>query len=64
MAEKRVELPRGSTKRSKQPVQLMASGFFALLARLGLREKLAVAFAGWLGPRISEAFGLQWWDFT
>jgi integrase len=62
MAEKRVELPRGSTKRSKQPVQLTASGFFALLARLGLREKLAVAFAGWLGPRISEAFGLQWWD--
>jgi integrase len=23
---------------------------------------LAVAFAGWLGPRISEAFGLQWHD--
>lgn len=63
MAEKRVELPRGSTKRSKQPVQLTASGFFSLLARLGLREKLAVAFAGWLGPRISEAFGLQWQDF-
>ena len=63
MAEQRVELPRGSTKRSKQPVQLTASGFFALLARLGLREKLAVAFAGWLGPRISEAFGLQWQDF-
>jgi integrase len=62
MAEKRVELPRGSTKRSKQPVQLTAAGFFALLARLGLREKLAVAFAGWLGPRISEAFGLQWQD--
>ena len=26
MAEQRVELPRGSTKRSKQPVQLTASG--------------------------------------
>ena len=63
MAEKRVELPRGSTKRAKQPLQLTASGFFALLARLGLREKLAVSLAGWLGPRISEAFGLQWQDF-
>jgi integrase len=62
MGEKRVELPRGSTKREKQPVQLTAAGFFALLARLDLREKLAVAFAGWLGPRISEAFGLKWLD--
>lgn len=42
------------TKRARQPVQLTVAGFFALLARLGLREKLAVAFAGWLGPRISD----------
>ncbi len=62
MAEKRVELPRGSAKRSKHPVQLTATEFFCLLSRLDLREKLAVAFAGWLGPRISEAFGLQWQD--
>jgi len=62
MSEKRVELPRGSTKRSKQPIQLTAYGFFVLLSKLGLREKLAVAFAGWLGPRISEAFGVQWRD--
>ncbi len=62
MAEKRVELPRGSTKRMKEPVQLTPIQFFALLARLGLREKLAVAFAGWLGPRVSEAFGLKWLD--
>lgn len=62
MAEKRVELPRGSTKRSKQPVQVTAAEFFRLMSRLGLREKLAVGFAGWLGPRISEAFGLQWQD--
>jgi len=62
MAEKRVELPRGSTKRSKQPVQVTAAEFFRLLSRLGLRERLAVGFAGWLGPRISEAFGLQWQD--
>jgi integrase len=64
MAEKRAELPRGSTKRAKQPIQLTVTGFFSLLARLGLREKLAVAFAGWLGPRISEAFGLQWHDMN
>jgi integrase len=64
MAEKRAELPRGSTKRAKQPIQLTVNGFFSLLARLGLREKLAVAFAGWLGPRISEAFGLQWHDMN
>lgn len=60
MAEKRVELPRGSTKRIKEPVQLTPAQFFLLLARLGLREKLTVAFAGWLGPRVSEAFGLKW----
>jgi integrase len=62
MGEKRVELPRGSTKRQKQPVQLTAAQFFLLLGRLGPCEKVAVAFAGWLGPRISEAFGLRWQD--
>lgn len=62
MAEKRVELPRGSTKRVKQPVQLTPAAFFLLLARLALREQVAVAFAGWLGPRVSEAFGLEWRD--
>jgi integrase len=62
MGEKRVELPRGSTKRQKQPVQLTAAEFFLLLTRLGACEKVAVAFAGWLGPRISEAFGLKWQD--
>src|SRR5437773_1158778 len=62
MGEKRVELPRGSTKRIKHSVQLTAAGFFSLLGRLASREMLAVAFAGWLGPRISEAFGLKWCD--
>jgi integrase len=64
MAEKRVELPRGSTKRIKEPVQLTPAQFFLLLARLGLREKLAVAFSGWLGPRVSEAFGMRWEDLN
>jgi integrase len=62
MGEKRVELPRGSTKRTTHSVQLTAAEFFRLLGLLESREKLAVAFAGWLGPRVSEIFGLQWQD--
>ena len=62
MAEKRVELPRGSTKRRKRPVQLTAAQFLCLLPRFHTRERVAVALAGWLGPRVSEAFGLQWQD--
>jgi integrase len=62
MGEKRVELPRGSTKRLKKPVQLTAAQFLYLLPLFGLREKLAIAFAGWLGPRISEGIGLKWGD--
>ena len=62
MGEKRVELPRGSTKRTTHSVQLTAAQFFRLLGLLESREKLAVAFAGWLGPRVSEIFGLQWQD--
>jgi len=62
LGEKRVELPRGSTKRTTHSVQLTAGEFFRLLGRLESREKLAVAFAGWLGPRVSEIFGLQWQD--
>ena len=62
MAEKRVELPRGSTKRRKRPVQLTAAQFLYLLPRFQTRERVAVALAGWLGPRVSEAFGLQWQD--
>ena len=41
---------------------MTAAGFFLLLSHLGPCEKVAVAFAGWLGPRISEAFGLKWQD--
>jgi integrase len=62
LGEKRVELPRGSTKRTTHSVQLTAAEFFRLLDLLDSREKLAVAFAGWLGPRVSEIFGLQWHD--
>jgi integrase len=62
MAEKRVEMPRGSSKRSKRPVLLTAAQFLYLLPLFSTRERLAVCFAGWLGPRVSEAFGLQWRD--
>ena len=62
MGEKRVELPRGSTKRIKHSVQLTAAEFFRILGLLERREQLAVAFAGWLGPRVSEIFGLKWQD--
>lgn len=62
LSDKRVELPRGSTKRLKKAPQLTPAQFFDLLTLFTSREKLAVAFAGWLGPRISEAFGLQWSD--
>ena len=62
MAEKRVELPRGSTKRLGRAVQLTAAQFLYLLPLYGLRERLAVAFAGWMGTRISEALGLKWGD--
>src|SRR5258707_11369082 len=64
MAEKRVELPRGSTKRSKRPVQLTAAQFLYLLPQYEIREQVAVALVGWLGPRRSEAFGLQWQDLN
>jgi integrase len=64
MAEKRVELPRRWTKRLKKPLQLTAAQFLDLLPLFGLRERLAMAFAGWLGPRISEALGLRWEDLN
>jgi len=62
MAEKRVELPRGSTKRCKGPVQLTAARFLYLLPRFQTRERVAVALAGWLGPTSERNLGLQWQD--
>ena len=44
------------SKRVKAPAQLAPEEFFLMLVRLSLREQVAVAFAVWLGPRISEAF--------
>lgn len=57
-----VELPRGATKRQKPPLLLTVPQFFRLMELLPLRERTAVALAGWLGPRVSEAFGLRWED--
>lgn len=61
-SDKRIELPRGSTKRLKPPMQIDPSQFYLLVSNLDFSEKLAVSLAGWLGLRISEAFGLQWQD--
>jgi integrase len=58
--EKLVELPRGSTRRMRPPVQLTPAGYLILLEALDLLGLLAVAVAGWLGPRRSEGFGLKW----
>ena len=60
MADKRVELPRGSTRRMRPLAQLTPAQYLTLLEKLDLRERLAVAVAGWLGPRRSEGFGLKW----
>ena len=62
LADKKVELPRGSAKRRRRPSQLTPAMFFYLLLRLGPVAKLAVSCVGWLGPRRSEPFGLRWAD--
>jgi integrase len=62
LADKKVELPRGSAKRRRRPTQLTPAMFFYLLLRLGPLAKLAVSCVGWLGPRRSEPFGLKWAD--
>jgi len=57
-----VELPRGSTKRAKAPVQLSPAQYVDFLPMLDLLPRLAVATAGWLESRRSEGFGLKWQD--
>jgi integrase len=52
-----VELPKEDAR-----VRLTAQQFRYRLPLYGLREKFAVAYAGWLGPRTSEAFDLKWGD--
>jgi integrase len=61
-ADNRIELPRGCTKRVKPPTQISPAQFLWLESELQIREKVAVSFAGSLGPRVSETFGLQWQD--
>jgi integrase len=64
MTEGRIELPRGYSKRLSTAPQLTPGEFLRLLPlpRLRLRGKVAVALAGWLGPRGEEIFGLKWQD--
>jgi integrase len=58
-----ISLPRGCSLRLTKAAQLTPAQFFQLAPRLGLRERVAVTFAAWLGPRGSETFGLKWSDF-
>jgi integrase len=60
--DKRIEPPRGSTLRLIRAAQLTPAQFFQLVSHLPLCAKAAVTFAGWLGPRGSETFGLKWKD--
>jgi integrase len=61
-SEKRVELPRGCTKRLKTPTQISPKQFLTLISNLKRRERLAVSFDGWLASRVSEPFGVKWED--
>ena len=61
-SEKRIELPRGCSKRSKEPTHLTPRQFVALISELAFMPRVAVACLGWLGSRFSEAFGLRWCD--
>lgn len=60
--ERRIDPPRGSTKRLHKAAQLTPAQFFQLASHLSLRERAAVTFAAWLEPRGSETFGLKWKD--
>jgi len=62
LGNKLVELPRGSTLRLTTPRTLTPQEYTRILELFPVREKLAVALAGWLGPRASETFGLKWRD--
>ena len=61
-SDKRIQPPRGCTKRSKKPVQLSPAQFLLLMSNLAIREQLAVTFDGWMASRISEPFGVKWED--
>src|SRR5437764_14082096 len=51
MEERRVELPRGYSKRTKTPQQLSPAQFLLLLPRLCLMARVAAALAHCLGHR-------------
>ncbi len=57
-----VDLPPGSTKRQAKPLSLSPVQYLDLLKLYAPMEQAAIAFAGWLGTRRSEGFGLQWQD--
>lgn len=62
LSEKRVELPRGCSKRLKTPVNLSPEQFLLLISHLKIRELLAVVFHALMSSRISEPLGVKWED--
>jgi integrase len=61
-SEKRIRLPRGCTKRVKEPTQITPTEFSLLMSHLEIREKLAGSLAGFMSLRANETFGLRWQD--
>ena len=59
---RRIEPPRGSTKRLHKAAQLTPEQCVQLVSALALRERAPVTFAAWMEPRGSETFGLKWED--
>lgn len=59
-SDKRVQAPKGCTKRLKPPVQLKPEQFLLLISNLELREELGVKFDGWMSSRVNEPFGVKW----
>lgn len=61
-SDKRIQPPRGCTKRLRAPVTLSPEQFLLLISKLYIREELGVVFDGWMSSRVSEPFGVKWED--
>jgi hypothetical protein len=63
IAERRVQ-PFSGFDEAKEATGAADGGaqYLYLLPQFQTRERVAVALVGWLAPRRSEAFGLQWQD--
>jgi integrase len=59
-----IDLPKRMPKRKKKPRALTPAEYLGLVKLYGSLERAAIEVAGWLGPRRSEGFGLQWGDLN